>query len=263
LSTTIRRPPVSDGKDCVVNPAKSQLNVPGDASGAGSARTVPDNRLIENAGLISFEIEVVSDVVCPWCYVGKRRLEQAVGLLGPDARVTVTWRPFRLNPMMPKDGMDRNRYRVAKFGSLEHSQMLDARLTAAGAAEGIEFHLDRIRRTPNTLEAHRLIWLAQRQGKGDAVVEALFSAYFVDGVDVGDPENLAAIAATAGVEKAAAEKLLGSDEGLSEVVDEEAKFKALGIHGVPGFVVNGQFLFSGAAEPRVMAEAFVRAASTR
>ena len=192
------------GKDRVVNPAKMKLNILGDRSSANSSRTALAVSQIGNAVKLAFEIEVVSDVICPWCWVGKRRLEKAITLLGTDAKVTVTWRPFQLNPSMPKAGIDRNEYRRAKFGSLERSKELDARLTAVGMTEGIEFHLDRIKRTPNTLDAHRLIWLAQKHGKQDAVVEALFKAYFVDGVDVGDPKNLVGIAVSAGIERALA-----------------------------------------------------------
>jgi predicted DsbA family dithiol-disulfide isomerase len=239
-----------------VNSAKTKLNILGDKSSANSARTAPTSRQSENGRKLAFEVEVVSDVICPWCWVGKRRLEKAIALLGPNAQVTVTWRPFQLNPSMPKEGIDRNAYRMAKFGSLERSKMLDARLTAEGSSEGIEFHLDRIRRTPNTLDAHRLIWLAKKHGKQDAVVEALFKAYFTDGVDVGERENLVPIALAAGIEEALVQRLMATDEGLREVVAEEEQFKAMGIDGVPGFVVIGRFLFSGAAEPQVMVEAF-------
>ena len=245
-----------------MNSAKTKLNILGDKTSANSARTAPTSSQIGHAGKQVFEVEVVSDVICPWCYVGKRRLEKAITLLGPEAKVTVTWRPFQLNPSMPKAGMDRNEYRIAKFGSLERSQALDARLTAEGASEGIEFHLDRIRRTPNTLDSHRLIWFAQKHGKGDAVVEALFNAYFMDGVDVGERKNLVSIAAATGIEEAQADRLMATDEGLREVVAEEEQFKAMGIDGVPGFIVNSRFLFSGAAEPQVMIEAFEEAVSS-
>jgi len=157
---------------------------------------------------------------------------------------------------MPKEGIDRNEYRRTKFGSLEHSQMLDARLTAVAASEGIEFHLERIARTPNTLAAHRLIWLAQKHDKQDAIVEALFKAYFVDGVDVGERRNLVTIAVAAGIERTLAEKFLATEDGLNEVLGEERQFKAMGIDGVPGFVVNSVFLFSGADEPQSMVEEF-------
>jgi predicted DsbA family dithiol-disulfide isomerase len=238
-----------------MNNANSKLNILGNES-PSTASPAPTSGQIENNGNMTFEVEVVSDVICPWCHVGKRRLEKAIKLLGPDAQVGVTWRPFQLNPTMPKEGMPRTEYRRVKFGSLERSQALNARLTAVAATEGIEFHLDRITRTPNTLNAHRLIWLARRQGKQDAVVEALFKAYFVDGMDIGEAKNLVSIAAAAGIEKALVEKMLATDEGLSEVVGEEEQFKAMGIEGVPSFVVGGVVLFSGAAEPQVLAEAF-------
>ena len=242
-----------------MNAAKPKLNILGDKSSTNSSRTAPTSGQVGNAGKPAFGVEVVSDVICPWCWVGKRRLEKAIALLGPDANLKVTWRPFQLNPSMPKAGIDRNEYRRAKFGSLERSQMLDARLKAEGASEGIEFRLDLIRRTPNTLDAHRLIWLAQRHGQQDAVVEALFRAYFAEGVDIGEPGNLVAIAVSAGIEKASVEEMLAAEEGLREVVAEEEQFKTMGIDGVPGFVVNGRFLFSGAAEPRTMVEAFLEA----
>ena len=134
-------------------------------------------------------IEVVSDVVCPWCFIGKRRLEKALALLDrQDA--TIRWKPFQLNPTTPKEGMDRQAYRIRKFGSLAYSQQLEARVAAAGAEEGIEFRFDQIKRTPNTLEAYRLIWFAGREQGQDGrnvltvqnvVVENLFRAYFLDG----------------------------------------------------------------------------------
>jgi predicted DsbA family dithiol-disulfide isomerase len=234
----------------------TKLNILGDTSTANTAPTAPTKSQIENAGKKDFEVEVVSDVICPWCWVGKRRLEKAIVLLGPDAHVTVRWRPFQLNPTMSRAGIDRNQYRMAKFGSLARSQELDERLTAVGATEGIEFHLDRIKRTPNTLDAHRLIWLAQKYGQQDAVVESLFKAYFVDGVDIGQQRNLVGIAVSVGMDQALVERMLATDEGLKEVIAEEERYKAMGIDGVPGFVVNGVFLFSGAAEPQVMANAF-------
>lgn len=204
------------------------------------------------------ELGVVSDVICPWCFVGKHRLAKAIRLLGDSADVKVTWRPFQLNPWMPKEGMDRREYRRAKFGTLERSGQLDAQLTAVGATEGIDFHLDRINRTPNTLDAHRLIWLARQHGIQDAVVEGLFEAYFVNGVDIGDQKNLVTVAKAAGMDGTAAQNLFSSDLGSKEVLAEESQFKALGIEGVPSFVVSGAVLFSGAAEPQVIAEALAQ-----
>ena len=220
-----------------------------------------DPTRVRKSGSGVIELDVVSDVVCPWCFVGKRRLQKAIKLLGDSVDVKVTWRPFQLNPWMPKEGMDRREYRRAKFGSLERSQQLDARLVGVGASEGIEFHLDRITRTPNTLDAHRLIWLAQQHGLQDAVVEALFQAYFVDGVDIGNQKNLMAVAQAVGLDRTLAENLLSTDLGAREVLAEEAKFKELGIEGVPSFVVDGSVLFSGAAEPQMIAEALGQVAA--
>jgi predicted DsbA family dithiol-disulfide isomerase len=211
-----------------------------------------DPTRVPKSGSGVIQLDVVSDVICPWCFMGKRRLEKAIKLLGDSVDVRVTWKPFQLNPWMPKEGIDRQEYRRAKFGSMERSQQLDARLVAVGASEGIEFHLDRITRTPNTLDAHRLIWLAQQHGLQDAVVEALFQAYFVDGIDIGDQTNLMTVAESVGMNRTLVEKLLSTDLGVQEVLAEESKFKALGIEGVPSFVVQGTVLFSGAAEPQVI-----------
>ena len=129
-------------------------------------------------------VDVISDVICPWCYIGKRRLEKAVAALAGRERVRVRWHPFQLNPHMPKGGVSRKEYRTAKFGSWERSLDLDAQVAEAGRAEGIPFDFDRVMRTPNTLDAHRLIGLADTEGIQDAVVEAVFRAYFTEGRDI-------------------------------------------------------------------------------
>jgi predicted DsbA family dithiol-disulfide isomerase len=214
------------------------------------------------AGNLAVNIEVVSDVICPWCWVGKRRLEVAITMLSPEAQVKVTWRPFQLNPSLPTEGAHRRSYIRSKFGSIEPFQAMERRLEEVGAADGIDFKFARISRIPNTLDAHRLIWLGQRHDKQDAVVEALFTAYFVDGMDVGERKNLANIAEAVGIDQVLAEKFLATDEGLKEVLGEQQQFKAMGIDGVPGFVVNGRFQFSGAAEPQVMVEEFRAAISS-
>src|SRR5258706_5142548 len=130
--------------------------------------------------LMKLEIELISDVICPWCFIGKRRFEKALPLIGREVPIEVDWRPFELNPDMPLEGIDRKLYRTRKFGSWERSKALDAQLAEAGASEGIQFAFDRMDRTPSTFEAHRLIWLAGEQNVQGAVVEALFQAYFVD-----------------------------------------------------------------------------------
>lgn len=205
---------------------------------------------------LAFDLDVVSDVICPWCWVGKRRLEQALALLGPHVGVAVTWRPFQLNPSMPPEGMDRRRYIEAKFGSIERYQMMEARLAAAGAAEGINFRFDRLTRIPNTLDAHRLIGLAAQHGKQDAVLESLFRAYFEDAADIADRNTLVAVAAAAGVDATAAERMLATDENRRAIAGEEWRFRAMGIQAVPSFVIGESVLFSGAVEPRLMAKAF-------
>ena len=129
-------------------------------------------------------IEIASDVICPWCYIGKRRLEKAIAALDRQHEVRVRWLPFQLNPTMPKEGISRRDYRTKKFGSWERSLELDAQVAASGAAEGIHFAFDRTERTPNTLDAHRLIWLADQHAIQDAIMEAQFRAYFVKGRDL-------------------------------------------------------------------------------
>jgi predicted DsbA family dithiol-disulfide isomerase len=194
-------------------------------------------------------IEAFSDVICPWCYIGKRRLEKALELLGDRHAVQVLWRPFELNPEMPPGGIDRRAYRTAKFGSWERSLELQARVATVGAEVGIPFAFDRIARTPNTFDAHRLIWYAQTEGKQDALVEALFRAYFIEGRDLGDRWVLANIAAESGLDQAEIEGFLASDRGAVDVRHEVERGRRLGIDGVPHFLINGKVALSGAQEP--------------
>src|SRR5436190_7169421 len=145
-------------------------------------------------------VEVASDVICPWCYIGKRRLEKALAALDGEVQVELRWLPFQLNPDMPAAGMVRADYRRAKFGSIERGRELDARVAAEGAKEGIAFAFERMQRTPNTARAHQLIDLAQKAGHAQPVVDALFRAYFEEAQDIGDEAVLAAIAEASGVE---------------------------------------------------------------
>ena len=205
-------------------------------------------------------IDVFSDVVCPWCFVGKRRLEQALALVrrgraGGEIEVHVTWKPFELNPGLPREGVDRAAYRRAKFGSLERSQLLDARLLDAGESVGIAFAFDRIQRTPNTFDAHRLLWLAESLGRQDALAEALFRAYFLDGLNVGDHGVLADLADASGVPRARAASLLAGRDGEAEVRTEEDRAYRSGIQGVPHFIIGGTHPISGAQNPEVIAAA--------
>jgi predicted DsbA family dithiol-disulfide isomerase len=200
-------------------------------------------------------IDVISDVICPWCFIGKRRLEKALN--GRPA--SVRWHPFQLNPDMPSGGIDRKSYRIGKFGSWERSQELDAQVTAAGEDEGIAFRFDKMVRTPNTLDAHRVIWLAGERGVQDAVVEALFLAYFTDGRDLSDRAKLAEIAAEAGLDRAEVDGLLAGAGGLDVVRAGEEQARRLGVSGVPFFVVNGWVALSGAQPPGLFRQAFEQA----
>jgi predicted DsbA family dithiol-disulfide isomerase len=200
-------------------------------------------------------VDVISDVICPWCFIGKRRLEEALN--GRPA--SVRWHPFQLNPEMPREGIERKSYRIRKFGSWERSQELDAQVAAAGRGEGIAFNFDRQVRTPNTLDAHRIIWLAGERGAQDAVVEALFVAYFTDGRDVSDRATLAGIAAGVGLDRAEVDELLAGDRGLDVVRAGEGQARRLGVSGVPSFVVNGEITLSGAQPPMLFLQAFEQA----
>ena len=196
-------------------------------------------------------IDIYSDVVCPWCYVGKRRLERARSQLSA-VPTRITWRPFQLNPTMPAEGTERTAYLEAKFGSLDAFRRLEEHVTAAGVSEGISFAFEKITTTPNTLLAHRLNWYAGQQGRQDAMVEALFKGYFEQGADIGSRSVLAGLAQSAGL---AAAGFLGSDEGVAEVKAEEAAGHRLGIRAVPYVVLNNRYGISGAQPAEVFAGA--------
>jgi predicted DsbA family dithiol-disulfide isomerase len=197
------------------------------------------------------KIEVASDVVCPWCYIGKRRLEKALELLG-NVEIELRWLPFQLNPGMPKEGMPRSEYRKAKFGSVERSRELDARVIAEGKGEGIDFAFDRIERTPNTSAAHQLIALAPDQNK---VVDALFRAYFEEAKDIGDPAVLAQIARECGVD--------GWPHQARDVSGLEEEVRAMGITAVPTFIFERRTGVAGAYPPEQLAAAIRQASSAR
>jgi predicted DsbA family dithiol-disulfide isomerase len=207
------------------------------------------------------QLTIVSDVICPWCFVAKKNLEKALELVGTDFAVNITWRPFELNPGMPKEGLTRREYRSKKFGSWEQSQSLDAQVASAGKLAGITFHHDLMERTPNTFNAHRLIWLAGEEGVQDAIVEALFRAYFVEGRDVGDTKVLAEIAKQARLSDTLVAAFLEGNAGTDEVRLEAETAKMGGISGVPTFILDGEELFSGAMKPEHMAARLREAAA--
>ena len=209
---------------------------------------------------LAARIDVISDAICPWCYIGKRQLESALKLLEQEQlRFSVMWHPYQLNPDMPAEGVDRATYRATKFGGAERAQAIDRRITETAATVGLEFHLEKLTRTPNTLNAHRLIRFAAQQGVQDGVVEALFKGYFCDGADIGDAELLASIGGTGGLDPDAVWKMLASDEGKREVLASDQMARNAGIQGVPSFALQGHILFSGAIAADEMANVFRQA----
>ena len=202
------------------------------------------------------QIDIFSDVICPWCFIGKRKLERA--LQEADvADVNLRWRAFQLNPDMPAAGMDRPVYLERKFGGQERASQIYARVADAGREAGIEFAFERIPRTPNTLDAHRLIRLASDQGRQDTVVEGLFQAYFVEGRDIGDHAELARLAQAAGLGAPEGDlsAWLAGDAQTEAVLGECARAHELGITGVPCFVFDGRYALSGAQPAEVFRQA--------
>jgi predicted DsbA family dithiol-disulfide isomerase len=208
-------------------------------------------------------IDIISDVVCPWCYVGKRRLEAALAQRAVDAAqpVEVRWHAFELNPDIPAGGVDRRSYLEQKFGGPERAKQIYARIKAAGDEVGISFDFDRIVRQPNTVDAHRLIAWAQDTDLeiSDALIERLFRAYFVEGIDIGNIDALARLAADAGFDATAARTWLASDAGRAAIRAEEQRAHALGVTGVPFFVFNQRLAVSGAQPAEVLVEAMKQA----
>ncbi|HZR68879.1 MAG TPA: DsbA family oxidoreductase [Burkholderiales bacterium] len=206
-------------------------------------------------------IDIVSDVVCPWCYVGKRRLERALELYRarrPDAPAPeVVYHPFQLNPDVPREGVPRAEYIEKKFGPRGYGA--HERLVHAGRPLGIDFAFDRIERQPNTLAAHALIEWARRRGVQPAMKEALMKAFFVDGRDLADARTLVAVAAEAGLERGEAETAIADEELLKHVAEEEEHAKAMGIHGVPFFILNRRLAVEGAQPSDVLLEAMLEA----
>jgi predicted DsbA family dithiol-disulfide isomerase len=212
---------------------------------------------------MAIAIDVVSDVVCPWCFIGKRRLEAALEQYAkeqPDAPAPViTWRPFQLNPDLPAEGMPRAEYVARKFGP--RGGAVYERVSMVGRQVGIPFAFERIARQPNTLAAHSLIELAQATGQQDAAVEAFFRAYFLDGVDLTARENLVAVAKGAGLDPAEVEKWLDDAQAREAVAQEEVRAREIGIEGVPFFIFNSRLAVSGAQPSEVLLDAMKQAES--
>lgn len=192
-------------------------------------------------------IEVYADVVCPWCFIGKRRLERALAMR-PEIDAQVKWRPFQLNPWMPPEGMTRAEFLTAKFGAADAGRIYDG-IRRTGDGEGLEFSFDLIETMPNTLAAHRLIRWVDQQGAVDQLVDAMFQAYFTAGARVGEPEVLADLAAATGYDRSEALDYLDSGADEDAVREADASARQVGIQGVPCFIIEERYAVSGAQEP--------------
>ncbi len=197
------------------------------------------------------QLDVIFDTVCPWCYIGKRRLERAVAMR-PNCDVRIRWRPFMLNPDMPPSGIDRTAYLIKKFGSETRVRRVYGAIGEAGQSVEIDFAFDRIRRTPNSVSSHRLIRHAADSINVAPLVERLFEAYFIDGVDIGDKDVLVDLGVDFGMARAELKDYLDSDLDVAEVYEENARAHRLGINGVPAFAFEGNMMISGAQEPEVL-----------
>jgi predicted DsbA family dithiol-disulfide isomerase len=197
------------------------------------------------------QIEVVYDLVCPWCYLGTRRLRRALRAR-PDVLADILWRPFLLNPDIPPSGLPRQEFLTRKFGGEERARRLHATIAELGRAEGVPFRFDRILRMPSSLDAHRLVRFAAREGLADPTVDALFHGYFAEGADLGHVDTLVRLAQHVGLDRLAVHRFLDSGAETDAVHAENLRAHRLGINGVPCFVIGGRHAIAGAQEPEVL-----------
>jgi predicted DsbA family dithiol-disulfide isomerase len=207
-------------------------------------------------------IDVVSDVVCPWCFIGKRRLEKALALK-PDIPVEVRFHPYFLNPWVPAEGMARDEYLTAKFGSPDRYKQIAGRVAAAAEQEGLTYAVDKMKRQPNTRDAHRLILWAQAIGKAPQMKQRLMDLYFTEGGDLSDPETLVKAAADVGLDAAEVRAKLATDADAAQVDAAANSAKEAGIDGVPTFIIGGVAAISGAQDPQILANAIEQVANNR
>jgi predicted DsbA family dithiol-disulfide isomerase len=207
----------------------------------------------------SVHIDVVSDVVCPWCFIGKRRLEAAIALL-PDIKVDINWRPYFLNPWIPREGIDRETYLETKFGSAERYHVIAERVAAAAALEGLLYASDAISRQPNTLDCHRLILWSRSATDPGLMKQRLMELYFSEGADLTDPKTLIQAAVDCGMEGDLVRRLLASDADVDRVEQDANAAKEAGIDGVPCFIFGGSVIVTGAQSPEYLASAIERTA---
>jgi predicted DsbA family dithiol-disulfide isomerase len=202
------------------------------------------------------KIDVVSDVVCPWCYIGKRRLEKAMQQLSSEYTFEVEYHPFELNPDMPAQGVNQKAYLTDKFGSEDRYDQITNHTTQVAATEGLTFNFDKQNTSPNTRKAHAIVQLAKLKGKDLAVIEDLFKAYFTDGVDLTDDKNLIALAVQAGIEREDLELLLADKNSLIRIAALEKEMSKLGISGVPFYIINSKYGISGAQSSETFMQVF-------
>jgi predicted DsbA family dithiol-disulfide isomerase len=207
-------------------------------------------------------IDVVSDVVCPWCFIGKRRLEKAIALK-PEIAVTVRYRPYFLNPWVPRAGISRTEYLTTKFGSVERYKANTPRIVAAARQDGLVYNPDAIARQPNTLDCHRLIRWAGEHGDAARMKQRLMDLYFTEGADLSDSEVLVQAARDCGMDGDAVRQRLAGDEDVESISAEAESAKEAGIEGVPCFILGGVFAVSGAQSPEYLADAMERAVAER
>ncbi|MHA1569375.1 MAG: DsbA family oxidoreductase [Alphaproteobacteria bacterium] len=210
--------------------------------------------------IADMRIDIVSDVVCPWCYVGKRRLERALATR-PPVELEIGWRPFALNPDIPAEGVDRIAYTSAKFGGPDEAAQLYAQIAEVGVGENLYFAFDRIARMPNTLQAHRLIRLAGAKGVQDTVVEGLFAAYFLGGRDIGQTDELVEVAEAAGLDGAETRQWIDGGTETDQVVEEIQVAQKMGISGVPCFIFERKYAVTGAQAPEAFFQVFDKLAA--
>lgn len=215
---------------------------------------MPDNQPVR--------IDVVSDVVCPWCFIGKHRLEKALALR-PGIAVEVHYRPYFLNDWIPREGISREEYLTTKFGSPERYKGIAQRVGAAAAAEGLVYASDKMKRQPNTLDCHRLIRWAEAIGKSTEMKQKLMDLYFTKGADLTDRDTLLKAATDVGLDANKVREALASDQDVAAVEQEALSAKEAGIEGVPCFIFGGKFAVSGAQSPEHLAEAIDRTAQAQ
>jgi len=202
---------------------------------------------------VKMPIDVIFDIICPWCYIGKKRLERTLDAR-PDIEADIRWRPFLLSPEIPPDGIDRTLYLANKYGGEARIRRVQGAIANAGQSVAIDFNFERIRHTPNSLDAHRLIRFAALEGKAAETVESLYSGYFIDGLNIGAHNVLGDIAASVGLDRDDIQARLAGDSETAAIYDENARAHRLGVNGVPSFVFGASMVISGAQDPKVLAK---------